>query len=488
MPKKQPIADNGPLKNTTARNIAVNGLFAFTHGKNRIQETLDTIFRLHQSDSLTKTQATELAYGTCRYLITLDHLIGKYSSRPLRGIDAAVVHILQVALYQMIYHNQSHDFAVVNEAVNQAKQYQQRAGAFVNAILRSVQRDMEGLVTAGDENLNHQAILWLNGEQGRLFKTSILADRTKNPAKYYSVAFSYPLWLTQRWLKTFDKDTVLRICTAGNARPLPSLRVNSLWGSVEKLQGLLDSAGVKTISKESALLPQQPITPSQLPGYDEGAFYVQDITAMSAAPLLNPQPGQKILDLCAAPGGKSTHLGQLMNNQGTIIACDLDQQKLDVIKENCKRLGVTIVQTCTPDELDALSKQYGPFDAALVDVPCSNTAVLARRVEARHLLKPIHIQRNSNTQYHLLEKASWLVKDGGHILYSTCSIEPAENNLLIKKFLQNNPKATILQEKLTLPEVAVSAEANAPATDPAHIYSYHDGGYTALIEMRSAQG
>jgi len=487
MPDKQATANNGPLKNISARNIAVNSLFAFTHGNNRIQETLDAIFRRHKSDSLTKAQATELAYGTCRYLITLDHIIGKYSSRPLRGIDATVVHILQVALYQMIYHNQSHDFAVVNEAVNQAKQYQQRSGAFVNAILRSVQRDMEGLVTAGDENLNYQAVLWLDAEQGRLFKTSLLPDRGKNPAKYYSVAFSYPLWLTQRWLKTFDKDTVLRICMAGNARPLPSLRVNSLWGSVEKLKDLLGGAGVRTISKGPALLPQQSVVPNQLPGYDEGAFYVQDITAMSAAPLLNPQPGQKILDLCAAPGGKGTHMGQLMNNQGVIIACDLDRQKLDVIQENCKRLGVTIVQTCTPEELEVLSKQDGPFDAAMVDVPCSNTAVLARRVEARHLLKPIHIQRNSNTQYHLLEKAARLVKDGGHILYSTCSIEPAENNLLIKKFLQNNPTATLLQEKLTLPEVALPTETDTLATESSCATGYHDGGYTALLEIRSAQ-
>jgi 16S rRNA (cytosine967-C5)-methyltransferase len=388
----------------------------------------------------------------------------------------------------MIYHNQPHDFAVVNEAVNQAKQYQQRSGAFVNAILRSAQRDIAGLVTTGDENLNHRAILWLDAAQGRLFKTSLLPDRGKNPAKYYSVAFSYPLWLTQRWLKTFDKDTVLQICIAGNARPLPTLRVNSLWGNVEKLKGLLDGVGVKTICKEPALLPQQPITPNKLPGYDEGAFYVQDITAMSAAPLLNPQPGQKILDLCAAPGGKTTHLGQLMNNQGTIIACDLDQQKLDVIRENCQRLGVNIVETCTPERLEDLSRQYGPFDSVLVDVPCSNTAVLARRVEARHLLKPIHIQRNSTTQYHLLEKASRFVKNGGHILYSTCSIEPAENDLLIKKFLQNNPKATVLQENLTLPEATVSAEANTTTTESAHASSYHDGGYTALIEMRTAQG
>ena len=198
---------------------------------------------------------------------------------------------------------------------------------------------------------------------------------------------------------------------------------------------------------------------------------------------LQVQPGQRILDLCAAPGGKTTHLAQLMDNQGTIIACDIKAEKLATIEQNCQRLGISIVKTCLADDLDAIIQSDPPFDRALVDVPCSNSGVLARRVEVRHLISPTAIQKLTKIQYELLTKACNAVKPGGLILYSTCSIEQRENELLIRKFLAEHSWLTLLQENLTLPGISPGpASPDGLGLYPdTPISPRHDGGYIALL-------
>ncbi len=477
-----PPRNNPTLPNDTARSIAVNALLAFTREDRDLQDTLDAVFQSGKVESREKPLAAELALGSCRRLITLDHLIDQYSSRPLKRIEPLLLHILRVGLYQLLFLQHTPDFAAVDQAVRQAHQAGGKGAAgFINAVLRSCQRDMDAKINQPDQPDQpdpafSQRTLWIDQDTAQLFKKNILPDPATNPAKYFSKAYAHPVWLVEKWLKRCTPQLVHQLCLANNSRPALTLRVNTLHSSSANLQKLLQDAGFSTLSSGPALQLLQPAQPDDLPGYHQGLFSVQDPAAMSVAPLLQPQPGRRILDLCAAPGGKTTHLAERMQNQGVIVACDVNAGKLQRIQQNCRRLGITIVQTCLPEELDGITAAGGPFDAILADVPCSNTGVLARRVEVRHRLKPVLIQRLAALQQQLLQKAVSMLKKDGRILYSTCSIEPAENESLIRKFLAQNPAFHLLSQRTILPgqEPLPAAELSAPALR-------HDGGFTALL-------
>jgi len=481
------------LNNNNARNIAANSLLAFQQRQQRIQESLNDIFSSGELDSRDRRLGHELACGVCRCLITLDHLISKHSNRGIREIDPILLQILRVGLYQLVYLERTPDFAAVHQAVEQARETGIRGGeTFVNAVLRSIQRDMEGPLTS-DSATRPRATLWRDEQYACQFKSDFLPDPSKRPAKYYSLGFGHPLWLIERWLKQFDQETVRAICLADNSHPALTLRVNRLRCTDAQMLERLTKAGIRAKTNGPAIQLLQPAVPGQLPGYQEGLFFVQDVTAMSATPMLEPLAGQRILDLCAAPGGKTTHLAELMDNNGTIVACDVSSEKLALIEENCRRLGITIVQTCRADELHNLMGRDGPFDAVLVDAPCSNTGVLARRVEVRHLLKPAAIVRLARQQSELLKTAVRAIRPNGKILYSTCSIDTLENESLIQKFLEENSSLGLSGQKLTLPhartrscEHAPTSDRNRP-TDQAGDHSaeadYRDGGYIALLQQ-----
>jgi len=461
------------LSNNSARNIAVNCLIDFERYQRNIQDNLDIIFREHPCDYRDRRLATELAYGTCRQLITLDYVIAKHCSRPLRQIDRIFLQILRVAIYQMIYLNRTPDFASVHEAVNQARDTGLRGGdSFVNAILRSVQRDIDRFSPPQD-NDNPRSVLALNPNTVCRFNTNLLPNPDKNLAKYISLTYAQPLWLIKRWLKQFGEKIVKQICLASNSRPCLILRNNSLRGSREELIALLAKGGVSAQLHGNAIILETSVIPEQLPGYQEGLFTIQDTTAMAVAPQLHPKPHERILDLCAAPGGKATHLAELMNNTGSIIACDILPKKLDLIRENCRRLGITIIQASLVENLDQHISRDGLFDAILIDAPCSNSGVMARRAEIRHRLKPIDIQRLAHMQMELLNRAVATLKPKGRILYSTCSIDTMENDSLIQKFLDDTPDFNLQHEKLTLPGNSTSHNV----TD----FGWRDGGYTAML-------
>jgi 16S rRNA (cytosine967-C5)-methyltransferase len=480
------------LENNTARNIAVNSLLAFNCQHKQIQKTLAEIFQAYQPREHQKRQAAELAYGSCRSLISLDHIISRHSNRPVRKIDAALLQVLRVGLYQMLYLKGSPDFAVINEAVQQAKSCGLKgADGFVNALLRSVQRDIEGPIKT-QRSLRPRATFRVDENQSWQFKSDFLPDPVKNKAKYYSLSFGHPLWLIERWLKRYDEKTLRRICQANNSRPNLSLRANRLRCSASELQRRLEEAGWRVVRRDDTIFLLQPAMPEQLPGYDQGWFSVQDITATRVATMLQPQPGDRVLDLCAAPGGKTTHIAELMDNKGSIIACDVNRDKLRLIEENCLRLGILIVKTCLSDELENLYEKEGPFDAVLVDAPCSNTGVMARRVEVRHRLKPVHISRLCAKQMKLLIKAGGMVKNQGKLVYSTCSIEPAENDLLVQEFLNNHSSFRLIEEDTFLPSIfsceekelhlrADDKEGHTKTGTGQTSVMRRDGGYAAVL-------
>ena len=210
---------------------------------------------------------------------------------------------------------------------------------------------------------------------------------------------------------------------------------------------------------------------TELPGFKEGLFTVQDITASLPVRLLNPQPEWTILDLCAAPGTKTTQLAELTEDSAKIIATDIDPQRLESVKENTTRLGITSVSILPYEELltSKFSTLNPKFDCVLLDVPCSNTGVLAKRIEARYRVNPKVIKELTETQTELLAAAAKMLKPKGKICYSTCSIQKAENSRLVKDFLRQNPDFALESELLTLP--------SSEGLD-------HDGGYVAIITRK----
>jgi len=339
------------LNNDSARNIAVNALTAFERDGDFIQNTLDSIFTEVLPEDRERRLAGELAYGTCRQLITLDYLIKKHSNRSLRKIDPVVLQILRVGLYQLIYLSRTPDFAAVHEAVRQGNSCGLvGCGNFVNAVLRSIQRDIKGPIKK-DATPLPRSTLWLDHEHGCQFVEDFLPDPDRNPAKYYSIAYAHPPWLVQRWLNRYEAKVVERICLSNNIRPSLWLRPNRLRCSADELEKRLLDSQIRIRRFGEAIQLLQAAVPEQLPGFGEGWFSVQDITAMSVAPMLRAQAGRRVLDLCAAPGGKTTHMAELMENKGIIVACDVSSEKLNLIEQNCQRLGISIVQTIMVAEL-----------------------------------------------------------------------------------------------------------------------------------------
>ena len=458
-----------------ARNIAVNSLLLFEQRAQGIQETLDRCFGEQPLEVRERALASELAYGSCRHLITLDTLIKQHSTRRFQKIDKLILQILRVGLYQMLFLDRTPDFAAVHKAVQQAKASGPKgSGSFVNAILRQIQREIKGSITA-DSEIRARATLWRDALCGIEFEREFLPDPNKQKTRYYSSAYSHPVWLIEKWLKRYDEATLRSILLADNARPRLSLRVNRLRCKSDKLVQCLREAGYEHDIWGDAIVLQQSAPPEHLPGYEEGWFFVQDLAAMSVGPKTAVKAGDRVLDLCAAPGGKCTHLAELMANQGEIIACDVSRSKLDLVEANCRRLGISIVRTCLPDELETIYAQSGPFDAVLVDAPCSNTGVLARRVEVRHRLKPMDLQSLKSLQLELLHQGAMLLRKGGRLIYSTCSIEPGENEDLVQTFLRENHAFEILDQQLHLPGEIVK---EMPLI-------HTDGGYVAVLRKQS---
>ncbi|MBN2211588.1 MAG: 16S rRNA (cytosine(967)-C(5))-methyltransferase RsmB [Sedimentisphaerales bacterium] len=461
----------------TARDVAVHVLMAFEREDRGIQAQLDEQFNRSNWSRADKGLIAEIALGVCRHALTLDMIISNFSSRDIKRIEPLIRQILRVGLYQLIYLDGVADYAAVSEAVDQAQRCAGRgAGGFVNALLRATLNHIESKRPLS-ETLNPRRTLDIDGERGMVFKCDLLANPGKQPARFYSMRYGLPIWLIERWLKQWSVDIVHGLCQAANRRPLLTLRINYLRCQPDLLSQKFQQADIDFTINNNAIFVLQPIDPRRLPGYDDGLFSVQDFTAQQVAPRLGVKPGMRVLDLCAAPGGKTTHLAELMNNQGTIIACDVHPDKLARIKENAQRLGLTIIQVCHVDELSRIIEENGLFDAVLADVPCSNTGVLARRVEVRHRLKPSGLKELARQQTALLETARNALRPGGKLFYSTCSIESVENTRQVERYRTHHPEDTLISEELILPGVLIYK-------DTPRCNLSHDGGFTALIQRR----
>ncbi len=367
----------------------------------------------------------ELVCGVVRWQATLDRLIARKTT-PGREPRPALINLLRLGLYQIFWLDRIPPHAAVHETVEQAKRsgYVSQSG-FINAVLRGYLREFDEV-------------------------KKILADmKISQPA----LGWSHPEWLVERWRKNFGDEKTRALLEWNNTPPKTFARVNTLKTDAAKLVERWREENVeydfctRDWSGENLAFELKSHPPlNSLGSFRAGGFYLQDPSTLLAPVLLGAQPGETVLDLCAAPGGKATFIAQQMNNEGKIVAHDSFADRLKLIRENCTRLGVTCATATVTFNFDPAN-----FDRILVDAPCSNTGVMRRRVDLRWLIQPAEVERLRATQLVLLNQAATVLKPGGVIVYSTCSLEPEENSEVVKEFLAANPNFKLETERQLLP-------------------------------------
>jgi 16S rRNA (cytosine967-C5)-methyltransferase len=347
-------------------------------------------------------------------------------------LDQRTRNLLRLGAYQLLHLDKIPPHAAIYETVELAKP-KRKAARFINAVLRSVQREADSLAYPSLES---------------------------HPAQHIAISLSYPLWLVERWLKHYGVEWTLAFCRASNQVAPLSIRVNTLkTNRADLIQSLTADGGCakeSQIAPDALLLSDSPSLQS-LQAYRNGGFYVQDESAMLVTHLLHPEPGQKVIDLCAAPGGKTTHIAQLMGNAGELIAVDVSQDRAERIAENCQRLGIANVQTKIMDAANTLLDFLEDADGVLIDTPCSALGTLRRHPDVRWKKKPEQIDKLVRLQSRLLHNAARKVKPDGVLVYSTCSTEPEENEAIIHRFLKTHPHFILENAGDFLPFVPSSA-------------------------------
>lgn len=396
-------------------------------GEDYIENLLDAALARVSLNSADRGLLQELVYGAMRWQATLDWLIARKTAGRVQ--KPALQILLRLALYQIFWLSRIPDHAAVNETVEMAK----RAGfgpqsGFVNAVLRGYLRERD--------------------ETERLLS----GLKTSDPA----VGYSHPKWLCDRWEKRLGRESLVKLLEWNNTPPLTFARVNTWRADPGKLpeEWAREKVEAKLISldwaKDTLVYELQSFPPlATLQSFKSGMFYVQDPSTLLAVAELDPQPGETILDYCAAPGGKTTYIAERMNNKGTLIAHDTTPERLQLVEENCTRLGATCVHPALPSTLD--SRTSNLFDRILIDAPCSNTGVMRRRVDLRWRIREQEICRLRTTQLQLLRDAVPRLKSGGTLVYSTCSLEPEENSEVTREFLKENPTMQLQRERALTP-------------------------------------
>ena len=362
----------------------------------------------------------ELVYGVLENRILLDYYLAQLVASGLKKVKKQDLTILRMGVYQILAMDSVPDYAAINESVVLARKFCRGRDKFINGVLRNFQR--------------RQAEL-----------EALLPDRSSDPAKYLSVRYSAASWLVDLWLAAYGLDKTEGLLAASNGRPLLCLRTNLLKGTREELMQRLGEAGYQveagTLSDRSILVTGKGTGILEHDLFREGWFSVQDEASTLTADTVNPKPGNLVVDVCAAPGGKTMAMAELMGTEGEIYAFDIYEHKLKLIQEQAARLGTGIVKTRCQDGRIALKELEGQADCVLADVPCSGLGVIRRKPEIK---TKDHAEMDFaelvQRQKEILESASTYVKPGGTLVYSTCTVNPAENEEQVRMFCEAHPE------------------------------------------------
>ncbi len=390
----------------------------------------DSFKRYRHLTSLDRAFLTELTYGVIRWRGRLDWVVQHFSKIPFEKIEPGTLNILRLGLYQILFLSRTPSSAAVNESVELAKRIRGKGGAgFVNAVLRSSIRQKDEI---------------------------LYPDMEQDPALHISVGQSHPLWLVQRWIEELGVEETHRICKFNNQISPLTLRTNTLKINradlIEKLRGK-ELKPLPTVFSEEGIVLQDPPPTSELPFLREGLYIIQDEASQLITSVVDPKPGERILDACAAPGGKTTHMAQRMEDRGEIYALDLSKGRLDLIEEMCQRLGITLVKTVKGNAAASLPVSKGVmFDRILADVPCSGFGTLRKNPDLKWRRGEKDIRRLSELQSSILNNLSAYVKERGILIYSTCTVFHEENEDVLQKFLEGHPEFQLDRMERVLPE------------------------------------
>lgn len=453
----------------TARNTAwktLNQCDIFRHDTATILNRL-----LGRTDR--PAQATDIVFGVIRNRAAIDRVLTQCAAVEPARVKPAHWNLLRIGTYELVYAPQTADYAILNETVELAgKTSSKKVGGFINAVLRNVQRSIQNRNTPCNSE-NVRKIIPHTPQTGCLFNIDLLPNPSKETTQYFSTAFSMPQVLVNEWLDAFGTEQTRNICFASNRHPSVIVQPNTLCITSENLRKKLDEEQLSNehFNKTIQIRGTGKINTSR--AYLEGLFYIQDTTASETVKMLNPQPGWTVLDLCAAPGGKCISLAMLMQDEGIIAASDIDTKRLQRVRENAKRMRLQSVEVVPHHRIEQFARKQKRLDAIVLDVPCSNTGVLARRVEARWRWKPEAVKKLICIQRDLLEKAAGMARSKTRIVYSTCCVQTDENQNQVQHFIASHKQFALLAEKLTLPSLQTE-----DAFD-------HDGGYVAVLEKKS---
>ncbi|MEA5114191.1 MAG: 16S rRNA (cytosine(967)-C(5))-methyltransferase RsmB [Geobacteraceae bacterium] len=368
----------------------------------------------------------ELVFGVLRRRGTLDHIIGCCSSMAVNRLERRVLNLLRIGLYQIFFLDRIPVSAAVNETVNLAKAIAPRASGFINAVLRRADSERESLA-------------WPDHD----------------PAALISARHSLPRWLAGKWILQLGPKETEALADVLNETPQLTVRVNTLKISRVNLLERFRDQGVEAVATDyspDGIRILSPLHPAALYGFREGLLTVQDESSQLASLFLAPLPGETVLDLCAAPGGKTTHLAQLMENRGLLVACDRDPRKFPRIEETARRLGISIIRTLALDaSIPLCDLGDWRFNRILVDAPCSGLGVLRRNPEAKWRLAAHDLERMARLQSSIIRNASDRLVDGGVLLYSTCSVSMEENEEVINDFLSEKRNFVVEDLRTVLP-------------------------------------
>ncbi len=399
----------------TPRAIAMHALMQVARRASFPDVLLDIYFKEHpELDARDRALVTELVYGVLRWQARLDWIIDQQIAISPRKVTLPVRLILRLATYQLLFLDRIPAAAAVHEAVELAKGNQpQHVVRFVNGVLRTISRNAETLKDANPQGA---------------------------PEHRLAMQYSYPGWLVKRWLTELGYEETEAFCTASNQIAPTSIRVNSLQTQVQQLAASFKDLGFSVVpgklAPEALHLRSIRTDLSSLVHYQRGEFQVQDEASQLVSHLLQPQPGERVLDGCAGLGAKSTHIGQLIENQGEIVAVDNQGWKLTRLMENSRRLQISCIE---PVEMDILeldpSGELPPFDRILLDAPCTGMGVLRRNPDIKWKVRPKDFRRLHLVQKQMLSRLAPLLKPGGVMVYATCTLSSEENELTIEDFL-----------------------------------------------------
>lgn len=397
----------------TARGLALNSLVALERDGKYSNIEVDSVLKKHDLSQADKALFTRLLYGVTERKITLDYIISKYSSKTVDELDGEVLNALRLGIYQLVYMDRIPEHAAVGETAGLVKK---SAVGYVNAVLRTFIRSGKKYELPGKEDY----------------------------IRYLSVRYSVPEVLAAHFADSYGKDEAEPLLEALNREPKTGLRINTL--KISREEALMRTGGTMS-SFASDIILVSGLDENVREGIDEGLWFVQDEASRIATVFLGAQPGETVIDVCACPGGKSFSAAIDMENKGKLYSFDLHKNKLSLVERGAAKLGIDILSAEERDGRNPDETLTGKADRVICDVPCSGFGVIAKKPDIRYK-NPAEAERLPGIQYDILVGASGYVKPGGVLVYSTCTLNPAENDEVVYRFIESH-KDFILEDSRT---------------------------------------